>query len=74
MAFRCHISTAHAGQHRSSTPLVRLFSLFRVKVATVAGAIWTTVVEMQFRGTGFFRDVNIQQQLGIAADRLNPAR
>jgi hypothetical protein len=53
---------------------VRRFFLFSVKVATVTGAVWTTVVEMQFRGTGFFWDVNIQQQLGIAADRLNPAR
>jgi hypothetical protein len=52
----------------------KAFVPFSVKVATVAGAIWTTVVETQYRGPGFFRDVNIQQQLGIAADRLDPAR
>ena len=42
------------------------------KVATVSGAVWTVVVDTIFRGPGFFKDVNIIQQLGL--DRLQPAR
>lgn len=39
---------------------------------TAAGAVYTVVVETKYRGPGFYKDVNIIQQLGL--DRLVPVR